>query len=339
MKIEILISIFIPVYNGEKYLEKTLLSIKNQSYKNFEVLIVNNASSDLSEEIIQEFVNQDDRFCLINSEILNSVPKTWNLILPIIKGKFVFYSSQDDLFSIDLLEKMIKRQNFTNADIVLPDMEYYRENIVNNIRIEGLNSNRDIILNGKQAFLESLNWNIHGFGLINKNLFYNEIFPEDAFDSDEFVTRKFFFKSEKVAFSEGVFFYRQDNQYAITKKVDESIFYTLNTLLKLYLFIKDNKFDVNLISEYQYKLQKSYFNFVILSNSFVFKNTEIRLQVLNFLKEFKIKNLQNFKISPNLILLSKVNYVKYFLMNIIFNSEFLFKSVVHFKLVLSKSKL
>ena len=58
----------------------------------------------------------------------------------------------------------------------------------------------------------------------------NEFFPEDAFDSDEFMTRKLFLKSNKVVFSSGTFFYRQDNLKAITKIFSEKNFYVLNTL-------------------------------------------------------------------------------------------------------------
>lgn len=338
MQNPIKVSLFIPVFNGENYLEKTLLSIKNQSYKNFEVIIVNNASDDLSNEIILKFVNQDPRFILINYFNTNSVAKTWNLTLPILKGDFIFYASQDDLFSSELIQKMVQRQEETKAEIVLPDMEYYYENIVDNIRIVGLNYNREIILNGKQAFLESLDWNIHGFALFKKNLFDNEVFPEDAFDSDEYITRKLFFKSKQVAFSEGIFFYRQDNENAITKKVDESVFYALNTLLKLYFFIKDNHFDKLLVLQYQYKLQKKYFDFIVLSADFVFKNDHTQSKVLIYLREFKSQNLLNFGIISNLVILRRRFYLKYFFMNLIFKFEFLFNIAVRIKLLQSKCK-
>ena len=57
-----LISIVIPVYNAEKYLEQCLNSIKNQTYKNFEVILVNDGSIDNSESICKAFVESDTRF-------------------------------------------------------------------------------------------------------------------------------------------------------------------------------------------------------------------------------------------------------------------------------------
>ena len=324
----ILISIFIPIYNGEKYLKETLLSIKNQSYQNIEVLLVDDSSTDNSLSIIKFFCDNDSRFKFFSKQNGGMVAKSWNFILPEIKGDCVFYSSQDDLFSQDLIQKMVTKIIDTHADIILPDMEYYYEKLNNNIQIIGLNSNRDIILNGKQAFLESLNWNIHGFALIKKNLFDNEVFPEDAFDSDEFVTRKIFYKSKTVAFSEGTFFYRQDNINAITKKVDVTIFYTLNTLLKLYFFIKENNFHKHLILQYQYKLQRQFLEYYALFKIFKFENSNSRLLLKNYLKDFKIQNLENFPIANNFVGLQLSFFLKYLVVSVIFKSHFLFKLFV-----------
>ena len=59
---DLLVTIFIPVYNGEKYLTGTLNSIKNQTYKNIEVLLVDDSSLDGSRTILIDFANKDKRF-------------------------------------------------------------------------------------------------------------------------------------------------------------------------------------------------------------------------------------------------------------------------------------
>ena len=69
------------------------------------------------------------------------------------------------------------------------------------------------------------------------DFFKNETFPEDAFDADDFVTRKWFLASKKVAFSEGTFFYRQDNSGAITKTFEKKNFYSLNSRQKFWQLI------------------------------------------------------------------------------------------------------
>ena len=67
---EPLVSIVVPVYNGEKYLEETLNILKNQTYKNFEVIMVDDISTDNSVQILEKFANEDERFKLIKR-------KTW----------------------------------------------------------------------------------------------------------------------------------------------------------------------------------------------------------------------------------------------------------------------
>ena len=63
-----MISVIVPVYNVEEYLEECLDSIKNQTFKDFEVILVNDGSIDNSQEICELYCDQDSRFCLINEE-------------------------------------------------------------------------------------------------------------------------------------------------------------------------------------------------------------------------------------------------------------------------------
>ena len=65
---DFLISIVIPIYNAEKYLEECLNSIKNQTYKNFEVIMVNDGSKDNSETICKSFLKSDSRFRYFTKE-------------------------------------------------------------------------------------------------------------------------------------------------------------------------------------------------------------------------------------------------------------------------------
>ena len=321
-----LVSIFIPVFNGEKFLEKTLLSIRNQTYLNFEVLLVDDSSTDSSQKIIEEFVKEDFRFKLfvkLNGAI---AAKSWNFVLPKLKGIFVFYSSQDDLFSEDLLEKMILRQNETKAEIVLPDLEFYFENVKNNSKIIGLNDNRNQIISGKQACTESLNWTIHGFGLYSKTLFVNEIFPENAFDSDEFMTRKLFLKSNTIAFSEGTFFYRQDNPNAITKTFSKKNFYSLNTLQKLHQLLIENDFDKIYVQKSKFELYRKFLFFSAAFLNFKFDSENDKEEIRLFLNDYKVNYLSKMVLKsefPNTLLLLKTKILVFVLGN-----SFLFKMAV-----------
>lgn len=122
-----LISIFMPVYNGSKYLDETINSVLNQSFENFELLCIDDSSTDNSYEILKKFESKDSRIKLFQKPNGGTVPKSWNFALPFMKGQFIMYMSQDDLMSLDNLEKLVLRQLETDADCVLPDMLFYFE--------------------------------------------------------------------------------------------------------------------------------------------------------------------------------------------------------------------
>lgn len=290
---DVLVTVFIPVYNGEKYLRETLISIKNQTYKNIEVLLVDDSSTDNSKNILDEFANEDDRFKVFVKKNGGMVSASWNFIKPEIKGYYVFYSSQDDIFSIDLVEKMVEKQKETNADSIIPDMEIYFENTLNNKKIIGLNGNREIVLNGRQACEQSLDWSIHGFVLTKTSLILDEYFFEDAFDTDELITRKLFLKSNKVVFSEGVFYYRQGNLNAITKKFTAKNFYNLNTCSRLFYLLIDNDFDKSLVLIAQYSIFSRYLQLSATVELYDFESKIEKEKIVSFLSDFKEKQFTN----------------------------------------------
>lgn len=325
----LLVTIFVPVYNGERYLNETLTSIKNQTYTNIEVLLVDDSSTDGSQIILNHFANNDDRFRVFTKKNGGMVSVSWNFIMPEIKGDYVFYSSQDDIFSIDLIEKMVEKQKETNADSILPDMEFYFENKQNNVKIIGLNGDRDVVLSGKEACVASLNWTIHGFSLTKTSLLRNEFFFEDAFDTDEFVTRKLFLLSNKVVFCEGMFYYRQDNLNAITKTFTAKNFYTLNTLFRLFSLLKENNFDKGLILNTHFSLLSRYLE---LSAKFQIHNFETEIdkeKTSSYLAEFKRNQLNHsfyFLIFCYAILSMKLRYI---LLVVIFKVPILLDFVIN----------
>ena len=158
------------------------------------------------------------------------------------------YSSQDDLFSVDLLEKNYNKAIDSNADVVIPDMSYYWDTPVasqNNLGIYGIGGDRTKELSGREAFVLSLDWTIHGFALYRMDIIKKIGFSNYGLSSDEYSTRMFFFNSNKIAFSDGVFYYRQDNSEAITKKWSISQLGYIETCNRLEEFAFKNGFKEN----------------------------------------------------------------------------------------------
>ncbi|HPC02622.1 MAG TPA: glycosyltransferase family 2 protein [Syntrophales bacterium] len=249
------ISIIIPVYNGEKYIRNTLDSIKKQIFQDYEVLCINDSSIDKSIEILKEYNLQDTRFRYYNTEYnLGIVPKVINYALPLAKGEYYVYSSQDDLFSEDWLNCMYKRAIETNADAVIPDVVLYHQySPQKNKILSGINGDKSIVLSNRDAFIYSLDWTIPGNALWRLNLIKKIGYYDFSMNADEYSARVFFLNCNKVVFSCGTFFYRQDNPSAITKKFSIKMFDIPFTDFKLWELAKKHEFNMyvqlNLISK------------------------------------------------------------------------------------------
>ena len=126
MSEEVDISLIIPVYNVEKYLERTLKSVENQTFKNFEVVIVNDGSTDRSMEIIEKFMNRNSNFVLVDQENAG-VGAARNAGIKISRGMYIAFLDSDDFLEPEYLEKLYFTAIKTGSDIVCCNFYFYYE--------------------------------------------------------------------------------------------------------------------------------------------------------------------------------------------------------------------
>lgn len=114
------ISVIVPIYNSEKYLRNTIDSILNQTLDDFELILINDGSTDSSLSICKEYKKQDSRIVLINQKNCG-VSITRNNGLKIAKGEYISFIDSDDWIRPNFLEKLYNAaiDNGNNADIVL----------------------------------------------------------------------------------------------------------------------------------------------------------------------------------------------------------------------------
>ena len=112
-------SICIPVYNMEKYIEQSIISVLNQSFRDFEILIINDYSLDNSEKIIKSLQDDNHKIKLINHNENLGVYKTRVDLIKNAKGNFIIFLDPDDLFSNEnLLKKLFDFNSINNLDII-----------------------------------------------------------------------------------------------------------------------------------------------------------------------------------------------------------------------------
>ena len=111
------ISVIVPVYGVENYIKKCIDSLVNQTFKDFEILVVNDGTKDKSIDIIKE--NFDDKRIKILDKKNGGLSDARNYALPYAKGEYVLYVDSDDYVHPEILEKMYKRAITDKSDIVL----------------------------------------------------------------------------------------------------------------------------------------------------------------------------------------------------------------------------
>ncbi|MEZ7642641.1 glycosyltransferase [Streptococcus sp. 20925_1_24] len=122
-----LISIIVPIYNVENYLRHCLESIQNQTYQNFECLLINDGSSDNSAEICREYVEKDSRFRYFEKEN-GGVSSARNLGIERSKGQYITFIDSDDWVDSDYLELLYMKINEYNADLAVLTYKQYSMN-------------------------------------------------------------------------------------------------------------------------------------------------------------------------------------------------------------------
>ena len=113
-----LISIIVPVYNTEKYLDSCLESLCGQSYKNIEIILVDNGSKDKSAAICKSYAEKDERIKYIYTSE-KGVSNARNLGMEAAKGEYIAFADADDRTDKEMLNKAIKAMVAKNADVVI----------------------------------------------------------------------------------------------------------------------------------------------------------------------------------------------------------------------------
>lgn len=110
------ISVVIPIYNVEKYLARCLDSVINQTFKDLEIICVNDCSPDNSTIILNDYIKKDDRIRIINREKNGGLSAARITGLKNAKGKYIYFLDSDDWIKEDFLEKMYSKANELNLN-------------------------------------------------------------------------------------------------------------------------------------------------------------------------------------------------------------------------------
>lgn len=204
-----LISIIVPVYNVEEYLSLCVNSVVNQTYKNLEIILVNDGSTDNSGEICNYYTKKDNRIIVINKEN-GGLSDARNAALDVMSGKYVFCLDSDDYIAPKTIEVLYKNMKKFNADIATTNyIEFFdAANVKNNNVIEPKVLDTETAL---EALMYQKGCKTSAWGKLYKAELFDEIrYPKGKICEDLPTTYKLFARAKKVCIGVGnCYYYRQ----------------------------------------------------------------------------------------------------------------------------------
>ncbi len=103
-----LVSVIIPLYNVERYVEEAIKSIQNQSYKNIEIIVIDDASTDNTYQILKRIAERDNRIKLYKNQRNLKIVKTLNYALTLANGEYIARMDGDDISQLDRIERKVR---------------------------------------------------------------------------------------------------------------------------------------------------------------------------------------------------------------------------------------
>ncbi len=306
------LSIIVPIYNVEKYLSRCIESILNQTFKDFELILVNDGSTDNCKEICEKYKRMDSRIIVANKKN-GGLSSARNLGIDISKGDYIGFVDSDDFIDVHMYEILLNTINAYDSDIVICD--YYKVNEYDIKKYEKMKSNNKDIkvenINNIDAIERIITRDIKIVVAWNKiykrSLFDNLRYKEGVICEDEFLAHRIFYKCNKVSIiNQKLYYYIQrkgsiinspfsskdfDKIYAIKDRVDflneKKITNLIDKAEKSFMdyFVWNYFTECQRLENIEYELKrlKKEFNSVfyrILDNKFISLNEKITLFIL-----------------------------------------------------------
>lgn len=123
-----IVSIILPTYNGERFIKNSIESIINQTFPDWELIIVNDCSTDSTLNIVNEYVKSDNRITVVSNEYNMKLPASLNVGFSKAKGKYYTWTSDDNMYKPQAIKRMVEYLNLNPCcDLVSYSFEHITE--------------------------------------------------------------------------------------------------------------------------------------------------------------------------------------------------------------------
>jgi glycosyltransferase involved in cell wall biosynthesis len=287
------ISIIIPVYNVEEVLCRCLDSVVNQTFSDFECILVDDCSPDNCPAICDEYVAKDNRFVVIHKKQNDGLPKARKTGFDAAKGEFVLHIDSDDWIELNSLEILVNKQNETNADVVFGRFK----NIYNNHEKIYFNKFENKFQNHLVDVFFNTNTKVIWGKLYKKELFNEYIVPPVNMGEDTFTNIQILYKTPNIKMIQTDFYiYNYDKRVGMTSMKKNRTYnsivdfphYRIYKIIEDYLHIQSEG-NQDIVSAYKYDVFVSVIIPYMRSNKNLSYN-EIKEFYYNYYMKCKFRN-------------------------------------------------
>lgn len=206
--VRVKVTVLVAIYNSELYLRECLDSLLAQTLKDIQIVCVDDASTDGSWQILQAYAARDQRIETIHLTKNGGQAKARNVGLAKARGEYTCFLDSDDFLAADALEKIVACfGKDTEYDSVLFRCLLYdsETKCADEYPMELFKEKT-----GYEAFVDSLTWKIHGVYAVKTTIHQRYPYDDSLHSySDDNTTRLHYLASRKVAYCEGIYYYRQ----------------------------------------------------------------------------------------------------------------------------------
>lgn len=211
-----LVSIIIPIYNVENFVNCCVDSVCNQSYKNLDIILVDDGSSDNSHSICDEYSLKDQRVQSLHKKN-GGLSDARNYGIKFAKGDFIFFLDGDDIIPIDAILDLVNIQIENKSDIVIGNMIHVGENVGKDFSYiqDGITS---IDLNSERAIEETIyqkKFSCSACGKLYRKSVLTVEFPYGKLCEDLAVSHVFLSKSKIITYTSKVCYFYRQRQHSI----------------------------------------------------------------------------------------------------------------------------
>ncbi|WP_455718312.1 glycosyltransferase family 2 protein [Anaerosporobacter sp.] len=309
------ISVIVPIYNVEKYLERCIESIINQTHKNLEIILVDDGSPDRCPQICDNYALLDHRITVIHKKN-GGLSSARNAGISIATGEYIGFVDSDDYIDVHMYEVLLNACLNQDCKLSVCNIQHFTGDRYGD-EVKRCDKYKTITniealweLQGADGELFCVAWN----KLYHKDLFHKLRYPEGKINEDEFVIYKAIYQAGNVAVCESsLYFYFQDNNGSITKNKKyftyEDVFDAFNE--------REEYFKKAGYPKLEFATYRSYLDRIIQNYILLKKNKEKEKQYFDILtkryrEKYKVRGNQLpgigyrvFYVSPNLYLMLK----------------------------------